>query len=292
MDAPRQLAQIRERVRAVFERLEAYSYLTAMDRVDFAYYRTIYERALCGIEARVASGSLKPLDLDGFPYLLRAPAYKLQAALFMGSFDPFQMTHLAMALRYLSSPTATAQAVFVVAEGHDNPAKPRKSDYRYRMELIRMQLSEIFRPFIVPLAIGDGADTMEIVRRFMTLFPGSKLELTHLLGSDALPFAAKLLPEDLKVWRRQAEVSGVSFSYLPFVIRRHGGGDPEPQLTTLRSFGIEAYLDDEALETPSSTDFRERNAFSIVFPTDEIVRHLEVVFRYNLNRPWASCYRL
>lgn len=77
-----------------------------------------------------------------------------------------------------------------------------------------------------------------------------------------------------------------------FVIRRHGGGDPGPQLETLRSLGIEAYLDDEALETPSSTDFRERNAFSIVFPTDEIVRHLEVVFRYNLNKPWASCYRL
>jgi hypothetical protein len=292
MDAPRLLAQIRERVRAVFERLEAYSYLTSMDRVDFAYYRTIYERALCGIEARIASGSLEPLDLEGFPYLLRASDYKLQAALFMGSFDPFQMTHLAMALRYLSSPRATAQAVFVVAEGHDNPAKPRKSDYHYRMELIRMQLSEIFHPFIVPLSIGDGADTMEIVRRFMALFPGSELELTHLLGSDALPYAAKLLPEDLKVWRCQADVSGVSFSYRPFVIRRHGGGDPGPQLETLRSFGIEAYLDDEALETPSSTDFRERNAFSIVFPTDEIVRHLEVVFRYNLNKPWASCYRL
>ncbi len=202
------------------------------------------------------------------------------------------MTHLAMALRFLASDQARAPVVFVVPEGYDNPSKPLKSDYPYRYELIRMQLEGVFDSLIVPLDIGEGADTIEIVRRFIRMFPGAKLELTHLLGSDSLPFAAKLLPEDMAAWKEQSRDSNVEFSYLPFVVQREGAQDPKPYVEQVRSAGVDITMDDTALPTPSSTDFRQHGNFSIVFPTDGIVHHLEVLFRYNLNKPWSFCYYL
>jgi hypothetical protein len=47
-------------------------------------------------------------------------------------------------------------------------------------------------------------------------------------------------------------------------------------------------VDRHIVGAPSSTDFRERGAFTIVFPTDDILSHLEVLFRYSLNRPWMQ----
>ncbi|HPG87822.1 MAG TPA: hypothetical protein PLQ29_14090, partial [Spirochaetales bacterium] len=232
---------------------------------------------------------LEPVDLSDFPQVIRFPRYEIRAALFIGSFDPFQMTHLATALRFLASAAAGAPVVFVVPEGHDNPRKPRKSDYRYRYELLSMQVAGVFDPLIVPLDIGEGADTIGIVRRFIAMFPGARVSMTHLLGSDTLPFAASMLPEDLNAWRQESERRRVDFTYEAFVVTREGSPVSASDVEAIRSRGLPIQVDDEPIGTPSSTDFRENRAFSIVFPTESVIRHMEVLFRYNLNKPWSVC---
>jgi len=274
---------------AVFDRLGAYSYLSALDRHGFAYYRELYEDALLRIDRRIIHGKLEPVDLRDFPQVVRFPRYDIRAALFIGSFDPFQMTHLAMALRYLASDSARAPVVFVVPEGYDNPQKPAKSDYTYRCELLGMQTLGVFDPLIAPLDIGEGADTIEIVRRFIRLFPGASMHLTHILGSDALPYAARLLPQDMAAWKEEAALRNVGFSYDAFVVKREGAPDISSHVQSIREQGHEVVVDEREILTPSSTDFREHHAFSIVFPTESVIRHMEVLFRYNLNRPWGVC---
>lgn len=273
----------------VFDKLAGYSYLDTNDRDDFSYYCSLYCRSLLAIDKRIVSGALVPVDLSDFPQIVRFPGYDINAALFIGSFDPFQMTHLAMALRYLSSSEAAAPVVFVVPEGSDNPRKPRKCDYRYRFDLLSMQVAEIFSPLIVPLDIGEGADTIEIIRRFIALFPGARVSLTHLLGSDVLPLAVHMLPQDMAVWRAEAERRRVDFSYRAFVVLREGHPVSPELMESARSASQPIYIDDQSIRMPSSTDFREHRAFSIVFPTDSAIRHLEVLFRYNLNKPWSPC---
>lgn len=283
------IARAAARTEEVFDRLGAYSYLSATDRGDFSYYRTFYLEALRRIDDRIADGRLEPVDLSDFPQVIRFPRYEIRAALFIGSFDPFQMTHLATALRFLASDAAGAPVVFVVPEGHDNPSKPRKSDYRYRYELLSMQVAGVFDPLIVPLNIGEGADTIGIVRRFIAMFPGARVSMTHLLGSDTLPFAASMLPEDLNAWRQESERRRVDFTYEAFVVTREGSPVSASDVEAIRSRGLPIQVDDEPIGTPSSTDFRENRAFSIVFPTESVIRHMEVLFRYNLNKPWSVC---
>lgn len=273
----------------IFDRLGTYSYLDAQDREGFSYYCTLYRQSLLDIDRRIMAGELEPVDLSDFPQIVRFPAYAIRAALFIGSFDPFQMTHLAMALRYLSSSSANAPVVFVVPEGCDNPKKPRKCDYRYRFDLLSMQVADIFNPLIVPLDIGEGADTIEIIRRFIALFPGAKVSLTHLLGSDVLPLAVEMLPQDMGVWRAEAERRHTDFSYEAFVVQREGYPVSPALIEVTNAASQPIHIDDHPIRMPSSTDFREHRAFSIVFPTDSAIRHLEVLFRYNLNKPWSSC---
>jgi len=280
------MARVMEHTEAVFNRLDAYSYLSANDRFDFSYYRSFYLQSLLDIDARIGRGELKPVDLSDFPQVVRFPSYEIHAALFIGSFDPFQMTHLATALRYLASSGASAPIVFIIPEGHDNPRKPRKCDYRYRFELLSEQVAGVFDPLIVPLDIGEGADTIEIVRRFIAMFPGARISMTHLLGSDVLPFAAALLPLDLAAWREEARMSGVDFSYRAFVVTREGAPPSAPHVKIIKSLDLPVYLDGKPIGAPSSSDFRENHAFSIVFPTESVIRHVEVLFRYRLNKPW------
>ncbi len=272
---------------AIFDRLDAYSYLSTLDRGDFRYYRSFYVKSLLEIDARIASGALCPVDFSDFPQVVRFPGYNIKAALFIGSFDPFQMTHLAMALRYLASSRAEAPVVFVIPEGYNNPMKPLKNDYRYRFELLSMQVAKVFDPLIVPLDIGEGADTIEIVRRFIALFPGARVSMTHLLGSDVLPIAASMLPVDLEAWHAEAAEKAVEFSYNAFVVQRDGFPTSEPLLQSVKDLDLPIHVDDKPIGAPSSTDFRDKHAFSIVFPTETVIRHIEVLFRYNLNRPWS-----
>jgi len=281
-----EVRRILGRVRAVFGSLDSYSCLDQRARREFSYYQDLYEDALLAIDERIASRTLEPVDLQDFPQVPAFPRNDIRAALFIGSFDPFQMTHLAAALRYLASPESTAPLVFIIPEGQENPDKPRRSEYTYRSQMIRWQIEGVFQPLIQSLDIGKDADTIEIVRRFIARFPGAHVNVTHLVGSDVLPLALRWLPKDMEVWEAEAKIQGVTFQYDIFAIQRGDDETWKKAAEGARARGVSVRCDQRSIGTPSSTDFRSRQAFSIVFPTKTVMRHVEVLFRYDLNKPW------
>ena len=124
-----EIRRILGKARSVFGSLDTYSCLDQRDRREFSYYQDLYEDALFDIDEKIMARTLEPVDLQEYPQVLAFPRYDIRAALFIGSFDPFQMTHLAAALRYLASPESSAPLVFIIPEGHVNPEKPRRSEY-------------------------------------------------------------------------------------------------------------------------------------------------------------------
>lgn len=279
--------RIRKRVAKVFSGLDERSFLKPEELEDFRYYERLFARHIMEIDAKIAQGRIRPLDFRGFPQVVNFPGYAIKAAFYIGSFDPFQMTHLAMALKVLASDLTDVDVVFVVPEGHHNPGKPRKSEYRYRFDVLRKQVQHEFAPLIMPLDIGDSADTIEIVNRFIALLPGSTIRLTHVVGSDVLPMAARLLPVDLAAWSETSARCGVRFSYRMLVVRREGSPPMTEHVEAVRALGIDAAVDMANIGAPSSTDFRTRHAFTILFPTDGVLSHLEILFRYGMNKPWT-----
>lgn len=280
--------RIRRRVRRIFSSLDARPYLGEEERREFRYYAEIFDEDLRGIGRKVEEGRLKPLKLEGFPQILNYPGFAARIGVFIGSFDPFQMSHLATALRFLASEESESDVVFVVPEGGANPAKPNKSEYRFRYELLKSQIEGIFSPFVVPLDIGEDADTIGIVERLIGFHAGARLSLTHLLGSDSLPTAVLLLPEDLAVWRRKAAERRVEFDHGLFVAMREEGAPVEPYAEAARKMGLRFAVDRRVVGTPSSSDFRSKRHFTIVFPTDAVLERLELLFRYNMNRSWMG----
>lgn len=280
------IKQVASSVEAIFAGLDGYTYLQAEDKQDFLWYERFFREALLDIDWRICHGHLRLVRECPFSNQSLNPAKPIHAAVFIGSFDPFQMTHLSMTLRYLAAAEADAPMVCVVPEGHYNPSKPDKSDYRYRYNLLRMQLEPVFGNLVRPLDLGEAADTIEIVRRMIGLASGRSLHLTHVLGSDVLPLAAGMLGKDMDIWMAEAEARRVAFTYSLFVLKRDKAPVTADVLRQLKALEIPYVLDQRELLTPSSTDFRRNNAFSIVFPTEEIIRHLEVLFRYRLNRNW------
>jgi len=276
------------RVRKVFSSLDSLKYLGEAERRDFAYYRDLYEEQFKRITIKAREGRLRPLDLRGFPQDLRYPGYAARIGIFIGSFDPFQMTHLAMALRFLASDSSEADVLFVVPEGSPDPAKPRKTEYRFRYEILKRQLAGALEPLVVPLDLGEGADTIEIVRRLIALHPGSAMRLTHLIGSDSLPTAIRFLPADLEAWNGAAERYGVALDFSLFVVRRERSTPLRHLMRKVRSRGVPIVVDRNVIGTPSSTVFRSDRAITLVFPTESVFGSLELLFRYGMNQPWSS----
>jgi nicotinic acid mononucleotide adenylyltransferase len=281
--------KIISRVERVFARLDAYSYLTNQDRRDFRDYLARYRECLVKIDEKIITGRLQPMDLRDFPQIVNFPSYGLEAALYIGSFDPFQMTHLAVALRCLASAESRVHAVFVVPEGSLDASKPGRGDYRYRFDILSRQLKGVFDPLIVPLDIGEGADTIEIVRRFIALFPGSSIEFTHLLGSDNAERALRFLPADIAAWTEEAGLRDVQLGIKLFIAERAGYPLRKDLIEAIEDLGVELILDRGVGMRPASTDFRNRAAYTIVFPTEAVIRHLEVLFRYKLQQNWQGC---
>ncbi|MBL8968678.1 MAG: hypothetical protein JNG85_16860 [Spirochaetaceae bacterium] len=283
-----EVERIARRIRRIFAGVASSAYFGGAERAEFAHFEGILLEALAKIAAKARSGRLRLLDLSYFPQCLRYPGYQARVAVFIGSFDPFQMTHLALALRFLAEEDSEADLVLVVPEGADNPLKPRKTDYRFRYDIARRQLDGIFNPLVAPLDLGEGADTIEIVRRLIALHPGAALRLTHLLGSDALPTAVRLLPEDLAAWREAAARHRVALDFGIHVQRREGAPVPDALLAEARRLGVRAETSDESLVTPSSSDFRSRGALTVAFPAPALLARLELLFRYGMQRPWME----
>jgi len=277
-----------KRLKKIFESLPHLGYLGTGELRDYAYYEQLIVQALFDIDAKAARGEIQPLDTRDYPKIVRYPGGVARVALYIGSFDPFQLTHLTIALRLLASPTNSSDILIAVPEGAQNQGKPQKTDYSFRYQITKMQLTGLFEPFILPLDIGANADTIEIVRRFVAMHTGMKLELTHLIGSDVLPIATDFLEEDLRVWRRQASLSGVEFSHSIHVARRSVRGSFTPYLERIRKMDVPVTIEKRVVGTPSSTDFRENRAITLVLPTESIRDKLEILFRYNMNQPWSG----
>ncbi len=276
------------RLKKIFESLPHVGYLGPGELHDYSYYEQRIVKALFDIDVKAAKGDIHPLDTRDYPRIVRYPGGVARVALYIGSFDPFQLTHLTIALRLLASSMSRSDILIVVPEGSQNEGKPRKTDYSFRYQIMKMQLTGLFEPFILPLDIGANADTIEIVRRFIAMHTGMKLELTHLIGSDVLPIATDFLEEDLRVWRRQASLSGVEFSHSIHVARRQVRGSFSPYLQRIRSLEVPVFMEKSVVGTPSSTDFRENRAITLVLPTEGIRDKLEILFRYNMNQPWSG----
>ena len=279
-------AKVRRKVRLVFERLDTYHWLSGRERAEFRHYREVFLEAVDGIEARARNGELRLPRKGAFPTCL--PDGPVRLGLYIGSFDPFQMTHIAAALRFLAYPGTGVTQVLVVPEGARNPLKPNRSEYRYRFDIMAKQLRGVFEPFLCPADLGQDADTIGIGRRLIAALAGRSLELDHIVGADVLPFVAHLLPDDLSWWNAEAAVHGVDFSYRVRAVARLGAPDPTRHIDSIRARGIPVDYDPRFIELPSSTDFRREGAFTIVFPTAEVIKHLEVVFRYSLDKPWLG----
>jgi hypothetical protein len=280
--------RVARRVGKVFASLDALPYLGEADRLDFAYYRDLFEDLFARIKRKAGEGRLNPLDARSLPLDRRHPGNEARVGIFIGSFDPFQMTHLAMALRFLASDASEADAVFVVPEGRADPRKPRKTEYRFRYEILRRQLAGLLEPLVVPLDLGEGADTIEIVRRLIALHPGASLRLTHLMGSDTLPIAARLLPDDLEAWVAAAAEHRVGLDFSIFVVKRDRRALLQPLVKAVRALGVRMVVDRAVIGTPSSSSFRRDRAITLVFPTKALLGSLELLFRYGMNRPWSS----
>lgn len=280
--------QLAKRLKKTFESLPHLGYLGPSELKDYSYYEQLIVQALFDIDDKATKGDMQPIDTRDYPKILRYPNGTARVAIYIGSFDPFQLTHLTIALRLLASPNNHSDILIVVPEGSSNPGKPRKTDYSFRFQIAKMQLAGIFEPFIIPLDLGNNADTIEIVRRFIAMHTGMRLELTHLIGSDVLPVASRYIEEDLAIWRKQAAASGVEFSHAVHVARRSVKHALSAHLDHIRKQGVPVYFERGIVGTPSSTDFRENRAITLVLPTESIRDKLEIVFRYNMNQPWSD----
>lgn len=280
--------QLAKRLKKIFESLPHLGYLGPSELKDYTYYEQLIVKALFDIDEKASRGDIQPLDTRDYPKILRYPNGIARVAMYIGSFDPFQLTHLTIALRLLASPNNHSDILIVVPEGSLNSGKPQKTDYPFRFQIAKMQLAGIFEPFIIPLDLGSNADTIEIVRRFIAMHTGMKLELTHLIGSDVLPVASRFMEEDLTIWRKQAALSGVEFDHSVHVARRTLKGEFAPYLDHIRKKGVPVQFERGIVGTPSSTDFRENRAITLVLPTESIRDKLEIVFRYNMNQPWSD----
>ncbi len=279
-------AKVRRKVATVFSKLDGYAWLSERERAEFRHYREVFLEAVAGIERRGRDGELRLPRKGKFPDCL--PEGPVRLGLYIGSFDPFQMTHIAAALRLLAYPGTGISQVLVVPEGARNPMKPNRSEYRYRFDIMAKQLRGVFEPFVCPADLGEDADTIVIGRRLIESLAGRSLELDHIVGADVLPFVAHLLPDDLAWWNAEASAHSVDFSYRVRAIARIGAPDPTPFIRSIRERGITVDYDPRLIGLPSSTDFRQEGAFTIVFPTAAVIKHLEVIFRYSLDKPWLG----
>lgn len=277
-----------KRLKKIFESLPRLGYLGPSELKDYHYYEHVIVSALLEIDEKAQRGDIHPLDTRDYPKILRYPNGIARVALYIGSFDPFQLTHLTLALKILGSAHNNSDILIVVPEGAENREKPQKTDYAFRFQIAKMQLAGLFEPFILPLDLGAGADTIEIVRRFIAMHTGTKLELTHLIGSDALPLAARYMEEDMRIWRNQAALSGVDFSHALYVARRSAKEKSEPYLRQIRKQGVPAHFERSIVGAPSSSDFRQKRAVTLVLPTEGIRDKLEILFRYNMHQSWSA----
>ncbi|MCX8013022.1 MAG: hypothetical protein N3A02_01870 [Rectinema sp.] len=276
------------KLKRVFDQNASTGYFSCEEIKEYSFYERMLIEGLEGIDRKIANGSIRPAQLADYPRNIHAFEGKVRACIYIGSFDPFQLTHLTIAVRFLASALSASDFVVVVPEGSPDPAKPLKTDYAFRLAIAKMQIESIFDPFIKVIDLGRQADTIEIVRRFIGMHSGLKLELTHLIGSDTLPVAAKFIAEDMRIWKKEAQESGVDWLHCVHVVNRGDEINWDSYQKVFMTHDARMVFDPGIIPAPSSTDFRTRQAFTIVLPTPAIREKMEIIFRYRMHRSWLS----
>jgi len=281
------IESVGRKLKRVFDQNASEDYFSKSEIRDYSYYEGLLIQGLTGIDQKIARGQLKPVDLAEYPRIIRSHEGIVRACIYIGSFDPFQLTHLTVAIRFLASDLSQSDFLVIVPEGSSDAFKPHKTEYPFRLSIAKMQIEGIFDPLIKVLDIGTQADTIEIVRRFIAMHSGLTLELTHLIGSDILPIAARYIDEDMKAWNREARESGVRYSHRIHIVQRGNVENAEACLQAFARQSVPAILDPSIVATPSSTDFRTHQAFTIVLPTSSIRDKMEIIFRYHMHKSWT-----
>ncbi len=300
--------RVARKVDEVFSGLQHIPFLRSRDKTEFRYFKRLFLSALEKIDHRIVQGEVHPLSqfeitairdqVDYCPECqgIHKPIQRcvlmnrriVRVGIFIGSFDPFQMTHLETALRFLAKAQPPADIVLVVPEGSYSSLKPGRSEYGYRFDILKRQIGDIFRPFILPVDIGKKADTIEIISRLISILCGYTLELTHILGSDVFPFAAQWYEKDLAIWLPIAKSHNVDLRFRAFVVKRRHEDNIKDAVTLATAQGVPVQIDPKPIGTPSSTHVREQGMFTIIFPTLDVIEKLEIVFRYGMHRNWLT----
>ncbi|MEJ5188757.1 hypothetical protein [Treponema sp. J25] len=301
--------RIAKEITTIYSGLAQMKFLRPADRKEFGYFKRLFLSALKRIDERIQQGLIEPWTKKELTLIQdelsqpptgrgrprKTPTHCLvfrrkmiRVGVFIGSFDPFQMTHLETAFLFMARGTPPADILFVIPEGGESTLKPNRSEYAYRFDILRRQIERVFFPFIVPLNIGEGKDTIGIIDTLIRLFAGYPLELTHILGSDMFPLASRWYPEDLRIWNETAQKNHVDFRFRTFVVQRKKEDTCEESLALCKTQGIPVQFLKKVIGTPSSTQVREQGIFTIIFPTPEVIEKLEVVFRYGMNRHWLT----
>ncbi|WP_304225309.1 hypothetical protein [Gracilinema caldarium] len=300
--------RVARRVDGVFSSLQHVPFLRSQDKTEFRYFKQLFLSALEKIDQRIILGEIEPWSRNEIKALkeqvesclpchgINKPIQRcvvmnrrcLRIGIFIGSFDPFQMTHLETALRALARAVPPVDVVFAIPEGAYSSLKPGRSDYDYRFDILRRQIEDAFRPFVIPVNIGKKADTIEIISRIIQILCGYNLELTHILGSDVFPFAAQWYEKDLAIWQPIAAAHNVNLHFRAFVVKRKKEDHLKKHIAQAIAQGVPVQVDPKPIGTPSSTHVRERGVFTIIFPTLDVIEKLEVVFRYGMHRHWLT----
>ena len=276
------------KLKRIFDQNASSDYFTSDEIRDYSYYERLLLQELEGMDRKISKGKLKPSHIAEYPRVIHTDEGKIRACIYIGSFDPFQLTHLTVAMRFLASDLSNSDFVIIVPEGSPDTAKPLKTDYAFRYSIAKMQIEGIFDSFIKVLDLGTQADTIEIIRRFIAMHSGFTLELTHLIGSDSLPIAASLISQDMRIWRKEAQESKVDYHHSLYVIQRGDVPEIRPYLEAFEEEGIQVVIDPFSVEAPSSSDFRTKQAYTIVLPTNSIREKMEIIFRYHMHKTWSS----
>jgi len=265
------------KLKRIFDQNASTEYFSREEIRDYSYYENLLIQGLEGIDRRMESGALSPRNCRTTRESFAPTTAKVRACIYIGSFDPFQLTHLAVAVRFLASELSNS-TLSLWCRGLPDPAKPLKTDYAFAFRLPNCR-SRHLRPLhqgARPRHAGRYDRDCEEVHRDAQR-AHARIDASHRVGRPAGRRA--LYCAGHVDWRKEAQESGVHYLHSTHVVQRGEEAVDPSYFDAIKNEGANAVLDTSIVATPSSTDFRTRQAFTIVLPTSSIRDKMEIIFR-------------
>jgi len=218
---------------------------------------------------------------------------EIHVAVFEGTFDLFHIGHLIAVLRHLTDPRTRTDKVLItpnqdgekrIIHKGDKVINWQKSAFDYRARWIKAQIQD-FDPFLALYPAGRKRSTLRVMENFIrNNVDRKKIVLTHVIGPD--PLYLPEMKERMAIEQTQlksfAERFGVEFEFYLHIIERDEG--PEGGYRSLLPDNIP---DDHVLVSPAgdypskqSSLFRENGQLDIFYPNEELLTHLQPLFRF------------